>query len=206
MVERAIQTGAAIEISRYADPYGTRRIGLIQVWPLQLVYHDIAWYLIYEQCHNRHLAVGRIDRFKNYCQVLPSQMRSLAEQYQRLLDAHKLIEKGWGLYLGTVDEQRQELENNLSLISAKVRFFPPVIHFILEGERRHPTQKLREGPIDPATGEPAYLDYKVKLPPRSLLEFSLWVYRYMDNAEVLAPDSLRQQHCQAAQALAARYQ
>lgn len=205
VVERAIQAGSAIEISRFADPYGNRRIGLIQVWPLQLVYHDIAWYLIYEQCHDRHLEVERIDRFQNYCQVLSSQIRSLAQQYERLLDAHKLIEKGWGLNLGTADEQRQELESKLALITIKVRFFTPVIHFILEGERRHPSQRLYKGPIDSATGELTYLDYTLKLPPRSLLEFSLWVYRYMDNAEILKPDNLRQQHCQAARALVARY-
>ena len=110
------------------------------------------------------------------------------------------------MYLGTADEQRQELESNSSLITAKVRFFPPVIHFILEGERRHPSQRLYKGPIDRTTGELTYLDYIVKLPPRSLLEFSLWVYRYMNNAEVLKPDTLRQQHRQAAQALATRYQ
>jgi len=92
VVEQAIRDGSAIEISRRSDPYGTGRIGLKQVWPLQLIYHDIAWYLIYEQCDNQLLAVGRINRFKNYCKVLSSQMRSLTEQYQRLLDAHKLLE------------------------------------------------------------------------------------------------------------------
>jgi predicted DNA-binding transcriptional regulator YafY len=50
------------------------------------------------------------------------------------------------------------------------------------------------------------VDYIVKLPPRSLQEFSWWVCRQMENAEVLEPDFLRQQHYQAALALVARYQ
>ncbi|XWK91423.1 MAG: WYL domain-containing protein [Phormidium sp.] len=99
-----------------------------------------------------------------------------------------------------------ELEGKINLIKVKVRFFPTVIDFILEGEKRHPTQRLRKGPIDSLTGKFAYVDYIVELPPRSLGEFSWWVCRQMENAEVLEPDFLRQQHYQAALALVARYQ
>lgn len=206
VVEQAIRTGSAIEISRRSDPYGNGQIGLKQVWPLQLIYHDIAWYLIFEECDNQLLAVGRINRFKNYCKVLSFKMRSLQQQYQRLLDAHKLLEKGWGLFLGKAEEQSLELDSKINLIKVKVRFFPKVIDFILEGEKRHPTQELKPGPIDSLTGKLAYVDYIVELPPRSLQEFSWWVCRHMENAEVLEPDFLRQQHYQAALALVARYQ
>jgi len=44
----AISKGQAIEISRGSDPYLRGYIGPLQIWPLQLIYHDIAWYLIYE--------------------------------------------------------------------------------------------------------------------------------------------------------------
>jgi hypothetical protein len=45
----------------------------------------------------------------------------------------------------------------------------------------------------------------VDLPPRSVNQFSFWVYRYLDKAEVLSPPQLVKQHRQAAQALYARY-
>jgi hypothetical protein len=47
-----------------------------------------------------------------------------------------LLEKGWGLFLGKAEEQRLELEGKINLIKVKVRFFPTVIDFILEGELR----------------------------------------------------------------------
>jgi len=59
-------------------------IGLLQVWPLQLIYHDIAWYLIYEY-YLAFTAVGRVNRF--YCKIL-----LWSAQHTSLQNAHKLIE------------------------------------------------------------------------------------------------------------------
>ena len=67
LLEKAISKGEAIEISRSNDFYGFNRIGRIQIFPLQLIYHDIAWYLLYEYCENGHLAIGRLNRFNNHC-------------------------------------------------------------------------------------------------------------------------------------------
>ncbi len=205
VVERAISQGQAIEISRSSDPYGKRRVGLMQVWPLQLIYYDIAWYVIYEYYSNGHLAVGRVNRFKDYCKILTPQGRGLALQQQSLMNAHKLLEFGWGLNLGELEEQQAELQGRLTLETVKVRFFPQVIAFILEGDRRHPRQRILPGPKDSITGQLAYVDYMVKLPPRSLQEFVLWVYRHMDNAQVISPPDLVEKHSQAAKALVTRY-
>lgn len=122
VVERAISQGQAIKISRSSDPYGRSRVGLIQVWPLQLIYYDIAWYLIYEDCSNGHLAVGRVNRFKDYCQILTPQGRGLVAQQQSLINAHKLLDNGWGLNLGELEEQQAELQGQLKLETVKVRF------------------------------------------------------------------------------------
>jgi len=86
-----------------------------------------------------------------------------------------------------------------------VRFFPPISAFILEGERRHPKQKIDSGPIDPHTRKPSYVKYTVNLPSRSLEEFIIWVYRYMDNAELICPNELVEKHAQVAQRLVQRY-
>lgn len=202
-IVEAISNAQAIEISRGSDPYRRGYIGRLQVWPLQLIYHDIAWYLIYEYCDDGHLAVGRVNRFKNYCKILTSH-RSLDAQYGSLHNAHKLIENGWGLYLGEPAQQQAELQCQLEFVTVKVRFFPPVLTFIEEGKRRHPSQKIKVYKDD-TTAKPKYLDYTVKLPPRSLNEFSLWVFRYMDNAQVLSPPRLVEKHSSAAQALVSRY-
>lgn len=205
IVEQAISQGQAIEISRHSAPYQPNKIGPLQVWPLQLVYYDIAWYLIYEYCANNHLAIGRVNRFKNYCQIINSCGRGLAAQQQSLSKAHKLLENGWGLFLGEADEQKAELEGTLNLIKIKVHFFPPVIPFIVEGECRHHKQKVTSGPKDSKTGELSYVIYTIELPPRSLSEFSLWIHRHLDSAQVISPPELVEKHRQAAKALVNRY-
>ena len=205
LVEDAISQGQAIEIYRSSDPYRQNNIGFMQVWPLQLIYYDIAWYLIYENYSNNHLVVARINRFTNSCQILNPNGRSLILQYQSLNKAHKLLENGWGLNLGQIEEQQAELRGELKFETVKVNFFPPIIPFIMEGERRHPNQKITPGPKDKLTRQPAYITYEISLPPRSLNEFSFWLHRYSYNAQVISPPELVEKHRQAAEALIKRY-
>jgi predicted DNA-binding transcriptional regulator YafY len=205
LVEEAISCGQAIEISRGSDPYQKGNTGIIQIYPLQLIYVDIAWYVIFEYCSNGHLAIGRINRYKNYCKIINPIGRGLEMQQKSLAKAHKLLENGWGLNLGEFEEQQAELSGELTLIPIEVRFFPKVIPFILEGERRHNNQEITPGPKDSKTGQLAYVTYQIQLPPRSLSEFNLWVFRHLDNAQVISPPELVEFHRQSAQALMQRY-
>ncbi|MCW6037843.1 WYL domain-containing protein [Spirulina subsalsa FACHB-351] len=50
-----------------------------------------------------------------------------------------------------------------------------------------------------------YLDYRVVLPRRSLDEFSIWVQRYADKAQVLSPPVLVEKHQQMALRLLEHY-
>ncbi len=199
----AILQGQAIELSRSHDPYGSKRVGMMSLWPLQIIYYDIAWYLVYERLETGQLAISRLNRFKDYCQVLAPQ-RSLEMQFEQLQQVHQLLSQGWGLYLGDLAEQQGELAGNVEFQTMKVRFFSQVVPFILEGDRRHPTQKVNLGPKN-GEGDYEYVDYQVKLPPRSFREFMLWVYRHLHNAKVLSPPELVAQHRAAAKALIERY-
>lgn len=205
-IEQAIVQGQPLELSRVFDPYQGTRLGLFQVYPLQLAYYDIAWYLLAEDVETGGLSFSRMNRLGNYCQPLPLPCRSLETQTKRLNQAYRLLANGWGLNLGTVEEQKQELAGDLNFVTAKVRFYPPTSQFIVEGERRHSRQKVKAGKVDPVTGRPAYVDYQVILPPRSLDEFSIWVQRYADKAQVLSPAALVDQHRQMAIAHVQRYQ
>jgi predicted DNA-binding transcriptional regulator YafY len=202
-LEKAIPSGQLVELYRYKEPY-EQRIGQMQVYPLQLFYYDIAWYLLYEYPDTQHLEVERVDRFKDYCRIIDTQGRGQKKQRESLKVAEKLIATGWGIYLGTPEAQQLERQGKLSLEEVKVRFFPPVIDFILEGECRHPTQKIRPKQQE-NNGEYAYVDYIVKLPPRSFNEFSRWIYKFMGNAVVLSPQELVEKHRKAALALVSRY-
>jgi WYL domain len=109
------------------------------------------------------------------------------------------------LYLGEPTQQQLELQGKLELVTAKVRFFPPIAAFIQEGELRHLKQKIILVPRNVTTGKPNYIEYQVPLPPRSLDEFSIWVYRYMDKARIISPPQLLEKHHKAAKALLSQY-
>jgi hypothetical protein len=119
--------------------------------------------------------------------------------------AHALRRQGWGLALGSVEEQRLECAGKQPLVHATVRFFSNIVPFILEGELRHPTQRLEPEPKTRGQ-QPSYVDYHVDLPPRSLPEFSFWVYKHLDQAQFLAPEDWAQEHHRRAKQLAARFE
>jgi len=203
-LESAIIRGQAIEIYRSRNAYQQGITEFLNIYPLQLIYSDVAWYLLHEDCQNRHLATSRLDRFTEHFKLLGSKERNLTEQWQSLQVAHELLENGWGLYLGKQEEQSLERQGKLDFINVTVRFFPDVMVFIQEGEKRHKSQKISFGAKTP-DGKPSYLDYSLKLPPRSLAEFSRWVYRFMGSAQFLTPKELVEKHKQVAQELLARY-
>ncbi len=203
LVEKAIATGQSIELYRNSEPYNDK-VGYLQVYPLQLFYHNIAWYLLYEECNTEHLAVERVDRFKNYSRIIDLKGRGEKAQWKSLNLALKLMSNGWGIYLGQPDEQQLEREEKLEFKQVKVRFYPPVATFILEGESRHHSQKVYPSSKD-SSEKYSYVDYVVKLPPRSFHEFSRWIYTFMGNALVLSPPELVEKHHKQAQALVERY-
>jgi hypothetical protein len=205
ILENAIVQGQAIEVARSIDPYQQKFTGLFPIYPLQLIYRDIAWYLVYETYPDGCLAIGRLNRFAGHCRILRDNHRSLEEQRRSLDNAHKLIRNGWGLNLGDLASQKSELAGQLALIPVKVRFFHPVSYFIQEGETRHPRQKLKNRRHDPGTKILESIDYHIELPPRSLEEFLWWLQRYLEHAQILSPSELAERHYQAARSLVDRY-
>ncbi|MBF2075527.1 MAG: WYL domain-containing protein [Synechococcales cyanobacterium C42_A2020_086] len=198
-VEAAILQGLPIEV--YAHKRGLYE----SIYPLQLLYQDVAWYLLCEDVTTGHFKTYRMDRLANYVRPLAQVGRGIAAQQESLQVVHHLLKTGWGLFLGTPEEQQQEREGSLIFEQIKVKFYDEAIPLILEAERRHPKQKLRLGKQDAATGLPSYVDYKITLPPRSLPEFGRWLNRYMGNVRVVTPVSLAEQQQQAARRLLERY-
>lgn len=204
-LETAIIKGQAIEVSRKEDLFHQGNIGLEIIIPLQLIYYNIAWYLVYENCVNNQLIIGRINRFSNYFKIVSFAGRHIEAQKESLKKTEFLLKNGWGLNLGKKEEQELELQGKLTLEKIKVRFYPPVANFIQEGELRHPQQsiKLTKNSTD---NKILYLDYFISLPPRSLNEFLFWLQSYGSCVEVIYPNSLREKHKQGAIELTKRYE
>ncbi|WP_051470003.1 WYL domain-containing protein [Fischerella sp. PCC 9605] len=118
--------------------------------------------------------------------------------------AQQLLEAGWGLSLGKLEDQKLERRGELEFVEVTVRFYPEVMGYILEGDNRHPNQKIQKGPKT-KDGKPAYVDYTVKLPERSFDEFCRWVYKFMGHAEFRSPPKLVEQHQKAARETLTRY-
>jgi predicted DNA-binding transcriptional regulator YafY len=203
-LEVAIPKGQAIKIYRCRNPYNPEKTGYETVYPLQLIYADIAWYLLQEDYKDGHLVVSRLDRFSDHFEVIDAEGRGTDAQWKSLNIADRLLKAGWGLRLGSREQQQQEIRGELELVEVRVRFFPDVMGFIQEGEKRHPKQDIKPGPKG-KDGKLAYVDYVVKLPERSLEEFCRWAYRFMGNAQFIYPQHLVEQHQQAAHAILKRY-
>ncbi len=196
-VEAAIAIGQAITIYRYTDPY-SQKIGYLQVFPLQLIYRDIAWYLLYEYVENGHIEIERIDRFTDQIQFV-NQPRGTDLQKSSLNVAMNLFKKGWGLFLGEPSEQAREIAGTLEYVQIKIRFFAPVIAFIEEGEKRHISQVIDR------RGKPEYIDYSISLPSRSLNEFCRWVNQFFNHAQVIEPPHLVECYRKMSQQIANLY-
>ncbi len=200
-LEEMVISGQPVEIFRVSNPYGTAKVGHLSVYPLQLIYFEVAWYLLFEHVHSGHLEIERVDRLSDYLKPLAQAARGVERQRASLKAAEKLLDDGWGLFLGIEEEQRQERQGNLEFTLVKVRFYEPVMSFIAEGVKRHPHQKMRKG----SQGDRPYLDYQVELPRRSLNEFLRWLNRFMHCAKIIKPTELAAQHRQNAIALARLY-
>ena len=203
-LEKSILKGEKIQLCHSRNPYNNRQTGYVWVYPLQMIHSNIAWYLLYENCTSNHLAITRLDRFSDHYQLAKSSARGLTAQRESLEKAHQLLKSGWGLFLGSPQEQQLELQGKLTLTEIKVRFFSPILHFILEGERRHRSQKITKGPVQEGTLR--YVDYAVTLPPRSIDEFSRWVYGFMGKAKFIKPMQSALAHYNAANSIVNCYQ
>lgn len=203
-LEKSILRGEEVQLCHSRNPYNNRRTGYVWVYPLQIIHSNIAWYLLYESAVSGHFAITRLDRFSDHYKSAKSLERGLATQRQSLREAHYLLESGWGLFLGNPQEQQLELQGKLTLTEIIVRFFPPILGFILEGERRHHSQKIAKGPI--REGSLCHVDYTVTLPPRSIDEFCRWVYGFMGHAKFIKPETSALAHYHAAKTILERYQ
>jgi len=203
-VEEAILEGIPIELFRCKSPNNPQAKGFRKAFPLQLVYSDIAWYLLQEDYATGHIFTSRIDRYTGHLKRVEQKGRGHDHQFNQLRIAHRLLAKGWGMNLGGRNEQAQEIKGTINLVEIRVRFFGKAAGFILEGEKRHPTQRIERGHKD-KRGQLSYADYIVNLPARSINEFYHWVGKFSGSAQIICPKDLAERHQTDARSLLARY-
>jgi hypothetical protein len=200
---------------------------------LQLVFHNIGWYLAYEEdAVGREFGLIRTERLDRLGlrQVDAGFARPAEARRQGVQRLTRLMEMSGGIYFGDDLEAQLELcQDDPELARAQlvtVRFLckPWVYRFLREGLQRYPLEQMRLS--RPLPGEqwrqpaaaPMVLDpipgsehpYPVELDlPRWTVErevdFRRWLFGYGDGITFESPLALAEEHANRAKAVAALY-
>jgi predicted kinase len=231
-LDAAIEAGHCLEIQRYA---GTGRFEtdqsheFMRVWPLQIVFHNIAWYLGYEIAEGDRqglLQFERLDRlFLGRELSMPPRSRSI--QVKLLHRLHALQQASGGLFLGSDPQvQRQFLSRDpavRALVSLQMElwFTDRIFAFVSEGTQRFPTEAMKLSPRDrrqaaqqphlfclPQSQDPQYPHcFQVDLPIWAVDDIDLrrWILGFGADVKIIEPESLRSRIYQMGQEIAALY-
>ena len=214
----AILSGQLLELVRFAhtgrhlnDPHLNQ---LFQVWPLQIVFSKIGWYLGYETkggTADKLFRFERLDRF--YIDRLLSENRDIKEQKAALSKLEKLYQSSYSLFLGNSVEEQQKYLNpkQRSSVEIKVEIWcqESIFNFLSERTKRLPNNQIKfstrsgkrisEGEtifVLPPTGDPKYpYRCQLTLPCWTIEDIDLrrWIIGFGDKVKVVQPSEIREQ-------------
>ena len=153
-IERAIATRRRVLLQRFpwAGSHAESPSGELRVWPLQLIFHNVGWYLLYEEDHlGREQGLIRSERLDrlSLLQGDGDLRRSDSAHAAALARLERLLYCSGGIYFG------EELEQQLAISSpspqrraralACLRFScaPWAFAFLREGLQRYPIEHCR---------------------------------------------------------------
>jgi hypothetical protein len=126
--------------------------GELQVWPLQLVFHNIGWYLAYEEDGIGRpeglIRCERLDRL-GWCQVERSNQRPAERRRVAVQRLSQLMEVCGGIYFG--DDLQAQLDVGSGeaarmapwLTTVRFHCTATVFDFLREGLQRFPLRQIR---------------------------------------------------------------
>jgi hypothetical protein len=224
-LETAIVERRRVELERYASvaSFADSPSGAFRAWPLQLLFHTIGWYLVYESDN-----VGREEGLIRSERIDRLRLVRTEGGYRRSEDAHgaalarlqTLLHLSGGIYFGS------DLEAQLQLCSASRRQRAKALvtlrfccqswsfAFIREGLQRYPIEHTRyskplpgdtwwhhpKAPHGLEPGEPSDSHpYPVELDlPRWTVERDVdlrnWLFGFGDGIRIAAPPELVVEH------------
>ena len=235
-LEAAIYSGQRILLERFAGgaDHGELPAAPLRVWPLQLLFHNIGWYLAFEEDAVGHarglIRTERLDRL-SLRQVESGLRRSPEQRADGVRRLAHLLELSGGIYFGddaTLQEQLSEAEPQqlpALLITVRFRCTLRIYRFLREGLQRYPLSQMRLSkplPGDPwrqPTRAPLLLEpspadshpfpIELDLPPWTVardVDFRRWLFGYGADVVIETPTTLRDEHQQRAQAVITAYQ
>lgn len=227
---QAIETGQCLELGRYRDAgrFGDVGDSFFEAWPLQIVFHKIAWYLGYEVAAGPQkglLAFERLDRLFRGRSLCKS--RSQMAQRKALHHLQQLQTACNGLYLGQQAHLQQRFlsadpqQRSAVCLHLELWFTPAIFAFVSEGTQRFPLAQMRMSPLNPQqqkrnpqlfslppSPDPDFpYRFQVELPVWSAEDVDLrrWILGFGATVKVVSPLALRQTIYDIGQALVELY-
>ncbi len=229
-IERAIVEHRRVLLERYpgVGSFADSPAGDLRVWPLQLIFHNVGWYLLFEEDHLGHdqglIRSERLDRLK---------MRQANGDLRRSAEAHgavvkrleQLLHHSGGIYFGTNLEEQlsiagaSPLRRSQALVTLRFCCAPWAFAFIREGLQRYPIEHTRfsrplpgdtwwhhpraphvldPGPAGTSHPYPVELD----LPSWTVasdIDLRSWLFAFGGGIRIESPDELRHELVQRCQ-------
>ena len=155
-IETAIVEHRRVLLERYpgVGTFAGSPDGELRVWPLQLIFHNVGWYLLYEEDHVGQEAglirSERLDRLALRGSGGRGDLRRTAEAHQAALQRlERLLHLSGGIYFGENLEQQLALggasvqRRQAALVTLRFCCAPWAFAFIREGLQRYPLEHTR---------------------------------------------------------------
>jgi predicted kinase len=225
-LEIAILARQRVQLDRYgsAARFEASPTGLRWVWPLQLVFHTIGWYVAYEEeaiggsGNDALIRLERLDRLAlrhvdTHTTQEPVRRQRSLQRLDRLLHASGGIFFGDDLAAQLAVAGTNQEERRRHLQTLRFRCNPLVFSFLREGLQRFPleaTRLSRPLPADrwwrhpkaphtlaPLHGNSHPYPIEIDLPVWTLasdVDLRRWLFGFGDGLIVESPEALRQEH------------
>jgi hypothetical protein len=234
-LEAAITAGQRVVLERLSGSaqFEESPPELMRVWPLQLLFHNIGWYLAYEEdAVGREYGLIRTERLDRLGlrQVDSGFTRPVGARRAGIERLTRLMERSGGIYFGEQADLQEQVASadpqvcRKLFVTVRFRCTLPVYRFLREGLQRYPLNQLRlskslpgdlwrqpaQAPLvlEPSPGSSHPFPIEIDLPPWTVardVDFRRWLFGYGADVVIEAPDPLRLEHQKRGQAMAALY-
>lgn len=218
VLENAIKYGEKLELALTPGSArfpGQPELDRFEVYPLQVVFHNIAWYLGYERVGGEQDGLLRFERLDRLTlERKTGQTRNLKSQRRRLDQLKQLYTASAGIFLGTdVSQQRKYLSKNQKErqsveMTVELWMTERIYKFVSEGNQRFPKSQMRmtrpPNQATQATDSSIFrlskskdrdfpYRFRVTLPIWSMNDVDLkrWVLGFAGQVKVIQPQTFR---------------
>ena len=229
-IEAAIVEHRRVLLQRYAGvgSFADSPAGELRVWPLQLIFHNVGWYLLFEEEQvGREQGLIRSERLDRLAMARgDGDLRRTPQQHAAAINRlERLLHHSGGIYFGSDLEQQLAVASSSAqrrsqaLVTLRFCCSPWAFAFIREGLQRYPIEHTRfsnplpsdswwhhpkaphvlePGPADASHPYPVELD----LPPWTVaadIDLRSWLFAFGGGIRIEQPDALRQELLQRCQ-------